>query len=113
MIDRQTAGVGTSTTFCHCCGVFKRADLINGKHGCAFAVNVTFSGNQGCTESSHDSGNIRADCFTVCDFLKTSQHSVVVESTSLDNDMISKFGCVRYFDYLEQGILDNRISKSG
>ena len=113
MVDRQTAVVCTSTTFCHCCGVFKGTDVINGKHCCAFAVNITFSGNQSCTECTHDSGNVRADRFTVRDFLKASKNCIIIEGTSLNNNMISEFGCVRYFDYLEQGILDNRISKSG
>ena len=90
MVDRQTAVVCASTTFCHCCGVFKGTDVINGKHGCAFAVDITFSGNQSCTECTHDSGNIRTDSLAAGDLFKASKNSIIIEGTALHNNMLSK-----------------------
>ena len=113
MIDRQTAVICTSSTFSHCCRVFQRFNVLNGKHRSTFTVNITFSGNEGSSECSHDTGNIRTYGFAVCDFLKTSENGIVIESSSLHNNMLTELGCVGNFDYFKQCVFDNGISKTG
>ena len=59
---------------------------------------MTFASDQSSTESSHDSGDIRTDGFTVGNLFKASQNCIIVESTTLYNDMFTKFGSIRNFD---------------
>ena len=90
MVDRQTAGVGTSAAFCHCGRVFHVLDLVDGEHGRTLAVPISLAGDQGCSESSHDTCDIRADRFAVRDLFEASEHGVVVERTALYDDMVPK-----------------------
>ncbi len=78
-------------------------DLINGKHRSFFTFLITFTCDQSCTEGTHNSGDIRTDSLTSCDFLKTSKNSVVVEGTTLYNDMFAKLGSIGNLDNLVIG----------
>ena len=112
LVDGQTAVVGTSTAVGHGGCVFQFIDLVNGEHGSFLAFLITFTGDQGSTESTHDSGDIRTDGFTVGDLFKASQNCIIIESTTLYNDMFTKFGSIRNFDNFIQRILDNGVSKT-
>ena len=112
-IDGKTAVIGTAFTVCHSRSVFQAVDFVNGQHGGFFVCCIAFPRNERGTESTHDTCNVRTDGFTISDFFKTSQDSIIVEGTTLNDDMTSKFGCVGYFDYLVQRIFDYRISKTG
>ena len=107
LVDGQTAVVGTSTAVGHRSCVFQFIDLINREHGSIFAFLMTLAGDQSSTESSHDSGDIRTDGFTVGNLFKASQNCIIVESTTLYNDMFTKFGSIRNFDNFVQRILNN------
>ena len=74
---------------------------------------IAFSCDQCCAESTHDTGNVRTDRLTVCNPLKASKNSVVIERTALYNNVASELSCVRNFNYLVQCIFDNRAGKSG
>ena len=74
---------------------------------------ITFLGDQGGSESSHDTGNVGTDRFTVGNLFKASQDCVIVEGSALYNDLFTKLGCIRYLDNLEKCIFDNRVGKSG
>ena len=115
LVDCQTAVVGTSLTFCHGCFVCQIFNIFDREHGCLFAVicMVPFTGNQCCSKCSHDSGDIRADSLAVGDFFKAAQYSIVIESTALDNNVLTKFRCVGNLDNLEQRILDDGVGKTG
>ena len=73
---------------------------------------MAFAGNQCSTESTHDSGNIRTDSFAAGNLFETSQNCIIVESTTLYNDVSAKFGSIRNFDNLIERIFDNRVSKT-
>ena len=62
-------------------------DLVDGEHRGISAILITLSCDQGSTESTHDTGDIRADRLTVGDFFKASQYGIVVEGTALYDDM--------------------------
>ena len=111
-VDSQTAVIGTSTTVCHRSCIFQLVDLINGEHSRFCAFLMAFAGNQCGTESTHDSGNIRTDGFAACNLFEASQNCIIVEGTTLYNDVLAKFGSVRNLDNLIQSIFDNRVSKT-
>ena len=84
--------------------------LFIGKHSglAGFSLRQeALSGNEGRSESAHNPGNIRTDSLAVCDFLKTSQNGVVVESSPLDHNVCSQFCGVRHFDDFVQCVLDH------
>ena len=112
-VDRQTALVGTALTFCHIGSKLKAVDLINGEHRGLHTILVTFAGNQGSTESTHDTGDIRTDRFTSGNLFKTAKNGIIVESTTLHNDVFAKFRSIGNFDYFIKCIFDDRIGKSG
>ena len=111
-VDCQTAVVCTSATICHRCCIFQFIDLVNGKHCGFFAFLITLSRNQCSTESSHNTGNIRTNSFTVGNTFKASKNSVIVEGTTLYNDMSAKFSRIGNFDNFVKSILNNRISQT-
>ena len=113
MVDRQTAVVGTSAALCHGCGVLHGFDIINGEHGSAFAVRISFSGDQGGSKSAHDTGNVRADRLAVRNFFKASQNGIIIEGTALNDNMISKFLRAGYFNYFKKRVFDNGVSQAG
>ena len=112
MIDGQTAVVGTSPAFGHSCGIFQRFNLVNGEHGCAFAVHIPLSCDQSGSESAHDTGDVRTDNLAVSDLFQASQHGVIVKGSALYHDMLSKFRRVGNLDDLKECIFDDRISKT-
>ena len=88
-VDSQTAVIGTSTTVCHRSCIFQLVDLFNGEHRGLLIGGVALSCDQRRTERTHDAGDVRADGFAVGDPLKASENSVVVECTTLNNDMLT------------------------
>ena len=112
MIDCQTAVVRTTAAFCHGSLVFQCFNLFNWEHGSAFTILITFPCNQGSSKSPHDTGDIRTDCLTVCDFFKTAQNGIIIEGSSLYDDMFSKFRGVGHLDDLKQCVFDHGIGKS-
>ena len=98
-VDGQTAAVGTSLTVCHAGGVFQIIDLVDGEHGCIFAIFETFSCDQSGTESTHDTCNVRADRFAVGNPFKASKYSIVIERTTLYNNIFTKLRSIRNFNY--------------
>ena len=99
-VDGEQAVVGTSATAGKFCLKFQIVDLADRQHGCLLAF-VTVTGDQCGTESTHDTGDIRTDRLTAGNGLKASQYSVVVEGTTLNNNVLTKFCRVRQLDYLK------------
>ena len=92
-VDGQTAAVRTSLAVCHRGRIFQLVDLFNGKHrGCLMPAHVALSCDQGRTERTHDTGDIRADGLAAGDLLKAAENSVVVEGTALYDDVLSQLG---------------------
>ena len=112
-VDGQTAVVGTSAAVRHGGGVLQAVDLINGKHGSFFALLIAFPCDQSGTEGTHDPGDIRADSLTVGNFLETAENRVVIEGTTLYNNVFAKLGSVGNLDHFVEGILDNGVGKAG
>ena len=77
---RQRAMLGLK---CQC------IDLVNGQHG-GLSFLITLPGNQGSTESTHDTGDIRTDRFAAGNLFKASEYGVIVEGTALYNDVLTK-----------------------
>ena len=111
-VDRQTAVVGTSAAVRHRCCIFQFIDLVNGKHCGLFAIFITLSCNQCRTKSSHNTCNIRANSLATCNFFKTSKNCIVVECTTLYNDMSAKFSRIGNFDNFVKSVFDNRVSQT-
>ena len=111
-VDSQTAVIGTSTTVCHRSCIFQFVNLINGEHSRFCAFLMAFTGNQCGTEGTHDSGDIRTDGFAAGNLFETSQNCIIVESTTLYNDVSAKFGSIRNLDNLIECIFDNRVGKT-
>ena len=112
LVDSQTAVIGTSTTVCHRSCIFQLVDFINGEHSSFCTFLMALAGDQCGTEGTHDSGNIRTDGFAACNLFEASQNCIIVEGTTLYNDMLAQFGSIRNLDNLIQGIFDNRVSKT-
>ena len=92
--------------------VGKLQNVRKGQHGRLLA-GVPIPGNEGCAEGTHDTGDIRADGLHPGDFLKGTEHCLVVEGTALDHNVPSQVPGVRQLDDLIQGVLDDGVGKSG
>ena len=112
-VDGQAALVGTAFAFCHGGRELQMIDLVDGEHGGLYTVLITLTGDQCSTESTHDTGDIRADCFTSGNLFETAKNGIVVERTALHNDVFAKLRSIGNFDYFIKSIFDNRISKPG
>ena len=112
-VDGKTTVIGTSVAVGHGGGIFQLVDLVNGKHGgfTAFCV-VALLGNEGSTESPHNTGNVRTNGFTACYTLKASKYTVVVEGSTLYHNMTSQLFGIGNLDNLVKRILDNRVCKT-
>ena len=112
-VDGKTTVIGTSVAVGHGCGVFQLVDLFNGKHGglTAFCM-VALLGNEGSTESPHNTGNVRTNSFTACYTLKASKYTVVVEGSTLYHNMTSQLFGIGNLDNLVKRILNNRVCKT-
>ena len=112
-IDGQTAVVSAAFTFCHRGGELKLVDLLDGEHRGFGTFHIALSCDEGGSEGSHDTGDIRTDGLAAGDLLKTSENCVVVEGTALDNDVAwpSSDG-VGNLDDLKQSVLDDGVGKA-
>ena len=112
-VDGKTTVIGTSVAVGHGGGIFQLVDLVNGKHGgfTAFCV-VALLGNEGSTESSHNTGNVRTNRLTACYTLKASKYTVVVEGSALYHNMTSQLFGIGNLDNLVKRILNNRVCKT-
>ena len=99
-VDGEQAVIGTSTTAGQFCLKFQIIDLFDGQHSGLFAF-ITVTGNQCSAEGTHDTGDIRTDCFASGNGLKASQDSIVVEGTALNDDVLTKFCRIRQLDNFE------------
>ena len=88
-------------------------DLVNGQHSGLIVFFVAFSGNQGTTESTHDTGDVRSYCLAAGNALERTKHGVIVKSTALYDNVFSEFFRIGEFDNLKEGIFDHGISKTG
>ena len=89
-VDGEAALVGTAFTFGHGGGVFQSIDAVNGEHRSLGSLLISFSCDEGSSECTHDTGDIRADSLTASDFFKTSQDTVIVEGTALNYNMVAE-----------------------
>ena len=80
-------------------------DLVDGEHGGLYTVLITLTGDQCSTESTHDTGDIRADCFTSGNLFETAKNGIVVERTAPHNDVFAKLRSIGNFDYFIKSIL--------
>ena len=101
MTDGKTTVVGAALAFGHSCAILQSINIIDRQHGRTFAVYVTFSGDQRSSKCPHDTCNIRANCIASGNHFKAAKNSIVIERTSLNNDVLTEFRGVRYFDYLK------------
>ena len=111
-VDGQTTVVGTSAAVCHGGGVLEAVDLIDGKHGGFFTLLIALPCDQSSTEGTHDPGDIRADGLAVGNLLKAAENCVIIEGTTLYNDMLAKLGSIGNLDNLVEGVFDNGVGKT-
>ena len=101
MVNGQAAVIRAALALGHGSGILQGLDLIDWEHGSTFTLHIAFPGDQGGPESPHDTCDIRADCFTVCDLFKAPQHGIVIESSSLHHNMVSKLRGIGNLNYLK------------
>ena len=77
--------------------------------GCVIALFC----NQGCTECTHNTGNVGPDDLSAGDFLECTQHGIVVEGSALHDNVFAERGSTRDLDDFEQSIFDDGIGKAG
>ena len=111
-VDGQAAVVRAALAVGALCGVLQCVDLVDGKH-CGFPAFAAIAGDQGGAEGTHDSGDVRADCFAVRNALKASEHCVVVEGTALYDDVAAKLFRVGDLYYLIKSVPDDGVRESG
>ena len=114
-VDGQTAVVGTAFALSHGRCKFQGIDLFNREHGglVMFGFMESLSGDQGGAKGTHDTGDIRTDGFTACNFFKASQDGIVIKGSALYDDLMSQFGGIRYLDHLKQCIFNDRVGQTG
>ena len=113
LVNGQTTVVCAALTLCHTCGKGKFVDLVDGKHRCFRLFGIKCSGSfcflfmetlfcdQGSSESTHDTCNVRSDSFTACNDLKTSKNRIIIKSTALYYDLLTKLTGTGYFNYFK------------
>ena len=74
---------------------------------------MTLSGNQGSTEGSHNSCNIRTCYMHTGDFFQGAENRIVIEGSTLNHDIGTQILSIGQFNNLKQGIFDYGISQSG
>ena len=97
----KTAVIGTALTFCHARFKLQGIDLVDVQHGGLITGAVIVTGDQGGSESSHDTGDIGTDSLAVRNFFKASQHGIIIKSAALNNDPVPQLRGIRYLDYLK------------
>ena len=98
-VDGEETVICTSLTSCHGGLKLQIIDLVNGKHGCLLAF-IMVSGDQRSAKSTHDTGNVRADCFTAGDALKASKYRIIIEGTTLNHDLFAQILWICQFNNL-------------
>ena len=76
-------------------------------------VHVALTGDQCRAEGTHDTCDIRADGIAAGDPLEASEDCVIVEGSSLHNDVLSEVTGGSDLDDLKQGVLDHRVGEAG
>ena len=74
---------------------------------------IPLSGNEGGSEGSHDAGDIRADRIAAGNFLKASEHRIVVEGAALNHHMGAQVRGLCDLDHLKQSVFDDGVGQSG
>ena len=64
------------------------------------AVHIALTGDKSSSEGTHDTCDIRSYSMTSGDTFKASKNRIIVEGTTLYNDVLAKFGSVRNLDNL-------------
>ena len=89
-VDRKETVICTSLTTCHLRLVGECFHRLLGEHGRLVAFLIAVSRNQGCTEGTHDTGDVRTDSFPAGDKLEASKNRIVVEGSALYDDILAK-----------------------
>ena len=76
-------------------------DLVDRQHGCLIACLVALARDQSGTECTHDSGNVRTGSMDPGDLLETSKDSVIVEGSTLYNDIVAEIFGIGELDNLK------------
>ena len=113
MVDGQSAVVGAFAAVGKSGAEGQALDLLEGEHSAARALRGAFPRDQGCTESAHDAGDIGTDNLAVRDLFKRAKHSVIVEGSALDDDVLAELRGGGNLHDLEQRVLDDRIRQAG
>ncbi|MNC44583.1 hypothetical protein D3C75_934950 [compost metagenome] len=82
----------------------KRAPLI---------TSPALPGDQGGAEGPHDAGDLRPHRLTARHPLEGAQHSIVLEGSPLNDNMLAQFLGVADLDNLVQGIMNDRVGQAG
>ena len=111
LVYSQEAVVCTALAPRHRCLESKSDDIVDTEHGSGLTC-VGTSCYKSSAESTHDTRDIGTDGIDAEYVLKCAQNSIVVEGSTLNYDVASKFLGIRHLDNLEKSILDYRICKT-
>ena len=99
-VDSQKTVVCTAFTAGHRTFKLQIDDVFQREHGSLFTAIIMFSGDQGCAESTHNTGDIRAYSVTAGNPFKTAQYGIIVECSALYYYIFTKvFGIGKFNNF--------------
>ncbi|MNC12653.1 hypothetical protein D3C75_603770 [compost metagenome] len=111
--DCQRAIVGTQAAAARRYLTGKGLQLLRPKQ-CADASGYgLFLSQQGTAVGTHYTGDIRPYNGSAGQQLERPQHSLIIKGSALYDDITTQILAIADFDYLLQGILDNRVRQPG
>ena len=135
LVDGQDAVVVAALAACHAGRVLKMYDVIDRKHaGLDTAIGgeryilfltwlhlskmrilqlITLTCDQCCAEGTHDAGDIRTGDMGVEEVFKGAEDGIVVEGTTLHDDVLSEILRIRDLDDLIECVLDDGVGEAG
>ena len=112
MVDGQTAGVGTAAAARHGRLVFEIDDVVEREHGGLRAFHIALAGNECRAERAHDAGDVRTHGLAAGDALEAAEHGVVIERTTLNDDVFTQILRIGQLDHFIECVSDDRIRQT-
>ena len=111
-VDGQHTVVAAAAAADRLRGIGQPLHFFQRKHD-AFLPVIVVPGYQSRAKSAHQAGNVRTSGVDSGNFLKSPKHSLIMEGTALNHDMLAQILRTGQLDDLVQSIFDDRIGKTG
>ena len=74
---------------------------------------ITLARDQRRTEGTHDAGDIRTGDMGIEEILEGTEDGIVIEGTTLYDDVPAEILCIGHLDDLVEGVLDDGVGEAG